>query len=183
MRPISPSNPVVGKGKVVGVVNLDMPILTYDFQDVVAFGAEHSTIGSAVARAIASEGLKLSPDPEPEQVGFVRTDHYPFVKAGVPGGLARYRAGRSRRQSGRATSSTSTITRPSDDMKLPFNWGAAAKFAQINYLVARELADAAEPPRWYDGDFFGDTFAKDAPKAKRADPLVLLKGNTISVAT
>ena len=52
-------------------------------------------------------------------------------------------------------------------MKQPFNWGAAAKFARINYLVARELADAPEPPRWYASDFFGDNFAKDAPKASR----------------
>ena len=75
---------MVGGGKVVGLVNLDMPILTYDFKDVVAFGAEHSTIGEAVARAIASEGVSLVADPEPEQVSFVRTDHYMFVKQGVP---------------------------------------------------------------------------------------------------
>ena len=37
----------------VSVVNLDMPILTYDFQDVIAFGAEHSTLGPIVARAAA----------------------------------------------------------------------------------------------------------------------------------
>ena len=36
--------PVTGNGRVVGVVNLDMPILTYDFTDVIAFGAEHSTL-------------------------------------------------------------------------------------------------------------------------------------------
>ncbi len=61
-----------------------MPIVTYDFQDVVAYGADHSTIGKAVAEAIGRQGIKLSPDPAPEQVSFVRTDHYPFVKAGVP---------------------------------------------------------------------------------------------------
>ena len=82
-------HPVVGDGKVVGVVNLDMPIVTYDFEDVVAYGAEHSTISETVARAIASEGLKLSPDPAPEQVSFVRTDHYPFVKEGVPAEIGR----------------------------------------------------------------------------------------------
>ena len=39
-------HPVVGHGRIVSVVNLDMPILTYDFQDVIAFGAEHSTHGA-----------------------------------------------------------------------------------------------------------------------------------------
>jgi hypothetical protein len=57
--------------------------------------------------------------------------------------------------------------RVSDDMQLPFNWPAAAKFAKLNYLIARELADGSEPPLWYEGDYFGDQFAKRQPKAKR----------------
>ena len=51
-------HPVVGNGRVVSVVNLDMPILTYDFQDVTAFGAEHSTMGPIVARAAARMGVR-----------------------------------------------------------------------------------------------------------------------------
>jgi hypothetical protein len=159
-------HPVVGSGKVVGVVNLDMPIVTYDFQDLVAYGAEHSTIGKAVAQAIASQDLKLSPDPEPGQVAFVRTDHYPFVKAGVPAvSLDLGPAG----PGAKATADflANHYHRVSDDMKLPFNWGAAAKFALVNYLIARELADDAEPPRWYKGDYFGDRFAKGVRKAAR----------------
>ena len=53
-------HPVVGNGRVISVVNLDMPILTYDFQDVTAFGAEHSTMGPIVARAAARMGVALS---------------------------------------------------------------------------------------------------------------------------
>jgi hypothetical protein len=159
-------HPVVGAGKVVGVVNLDMPIATYDFQDVVAYGAEHSTIAQAVAKAIRSEGVKLSPDPAPEQVIFVRSDHYPFVKEGVPAiSLDLGPAGPG------AKATEEFITKHyhdvSDDMRLPFNWGAAAKFARINYLIAKQLADSAEPPLWYRGDYFGDAFAKGAQKAAR----------------
>lgn len=159
-------HPVVGKGKVVGVVNMDMPIVTYDFQDVVAFGAEHSTIAQTVARAIAAEGIKLSPDPAPEQVAFVRTDHYPFVKAGVPAvSLDLGPAG----PGAKATEEflANHYHRVSDDMKLPFDWAAAARFAKINYLIATQLANDAEPPRWYEGDYFGDHFAKGERKAPR----------------
>jgi hypothetical protein len=53
---------------------------------------------------------------------------------------------------------------PSDDLSAPFNWNAAAKFAKVNYLIARELADAPERPRWYKGDYFGDKFAPTEPK-------------------
>ena len=56
-------HPGVAAGKIVGEVNLDMPIVTYDFQDIVAYGADHSTIGKAVADAIGRQSIKLSPDP------------------------------------------------------------------------------------------------------------------------
>ena len=160
------THPVVGDGKVVGLVNLDMPIVTYDFQDVVAYGADHSTISKTVARAIASEGIKLSPDPAPEQTSFVRTDHYPFVKQGVPAvSLDLGPAG----SGAKATEDfiANHYHRVSDDMKLSFDWAAAAKFAKINYLIARQLADAADPPLWYKDDYFGEQFAKGAPKAPR----------------
>jgi Zn-dependent M28 family amino/carboxypeptidase len=143
-----------------------MPIVTYDFQDVVAYGAEHSTISEAVSRAIAEDRIKLTPDPAPEQVSFVRTDHYPFVTAGVPAvSLDLGPAG----PGAKATEDfiAKHYHRVSDDMKLPFNWNAAAKFARINYLIARELADSADPPRWYKGDYFGEQFAKGAAKAVR----------------
>jgi hypothetical protein len=159
-------HPVVGGGKVVGLVNLDMPIVTYDFEDVVAYGADHSTISQAVARVAQAEGIKLSADPAPEQVSFVRTDHYPFVKEGVPAVSLDLGPG------GPGAKATEDFIanhyhRVSDDMKLPFNWASAAKFARINYLIARELADGAEAPRWYKGDYFGEQFAKSAPKANR----------------
>jgi hypothetical protein len=159
-------HPTIKGGKIVGAVNLDMPIVTYDFQDVVAYGADHSTIAKAVAKAIAGENIKLSPDPAPEQVSFVRSDHYPFVKAGVPAvSLDLGPAG----PGAKATEDfiANHYHRVSDDMKLPFNWAAAAKFAKLNYLIARELADGAEPPMWYEGDYFGNQFAKGQPKAKR----------------
>lgn len=157
-------HPVAAPGKVVAAVNLDMPIVTYDFQDMVAYGAEHSTVGKAVADAIASQGIKLVPDPAPEQVSFVRSDHYSFVKAGVPAVSLDLGPG------GPGAKATEDFLanhyhRVSDDMKQQFNWGAAAKFALVNYLIARKLADDTDPPRWYKGDYFGDRFAKQEPKA------------------
>ena len=159
-------HPVVAGGKVVGLVNLDMPIVTYDFQDVVAYGADHSTIRETVARVAQAEGIKLSPDPAPEQVSFVRTDHYPFVLQGVP--AVSFDLG----PAGPGAKATEDFLanhyhRVSDDMKLAFDWNAAARFARINYLVARDLADGATEPRWYKGDYFGEQFAKGAVKAAR----------------
>jgi hypothetical protein len=150
-------NPTVPKRSLVANVNLDMPILSYDFTDVVAFGAERSTIGPLVQRAAARMGVKLSPDPLPEQGLFTRSDHYRFVEAGVPsvflmtghanGGAAAWDAFLKER-----------YHKPSDDMDQPINWTAAVRFARVNYEIARELANAPQRPRWNRGDFFGDLF-------------------------
>jgi Zn-dependent M28 family amino/carboxypeptidase len=159
-------NPLVGGGRMVANVNLDMPILLYDFQDVVAFGAEHSTMGPIVAAAAAKMNVSLSPDPVPSQNLFVRSDHYSFVKAGIPavflvpgfknGGDKAFREFERRH-----------YHQVSDDISLPFDWNAGAKFARLNYLIAREIADADQAPRWYQGNSYGDRYAKKAPRAPK----------------
>jgi Zn-dependent M28 family amino/carboxypeptidase len=159
-------NPVTKGGKVVGVVNLDMPVLLYDFQDVIAFGAEHSTMGPIVEQAAAKIGIKLTPDPLPQEGLFTRSDHYRFVQEGIPAVFL---------MTGFANGGQEKFTgflatdyhKPTDDMKLPFDWKAGAKFAQINYLIASQIANAPEAPRWYGDSFFGKTLAPKAQKAAR----------------
>jgi Zn-dependent M28 family amino/carboxypeptidase len=158
-------NPLPGID-VVGVVNLDMPVLLYDFTDVIAFGAEHSTMGAAVARAGKGMGVALSEDPLPQEGLFTRSDHYRFVQEGVPSvflmtGFAN--GGREKFTDFLATH----YHKVSDQLSLPIDWRAGAKFARINYEIAREIADSPEVPRWYSDSFFGKVLAPDREKAKR----------------
>ncbi len=150
--------------EVVANVNLDMPILTYDFTDVVAFGAEHSSMGPLVDAAARTEGLTLSPDPMPEQGVFTRSDHYSFVKAGVPSVMLAtgYANGG---QAAWGTFFANGYHKPADDLSGDFNWDAAARFARVNAAIARAIADADQRPLWYQGNSFGDRFAPDAPRA------------------
>ncbi|HEX8469254.1 MAG TPA: M28 family metallopeptidase [Allosphingosinicella sp.] len=158
-------HPIAG-GKVAAVVNLDMPVLLYDFTDVIAFGAEHSTMGEAVARAGRGMGVALSEDPLPQEGLFTRSDHYRFVQEGVPSvflmtGFAN--GGREKFTDFLATH----YHKVSDDLALPIDWKAGAKFARINYEIAREIADAPLAPRWYADSFFGKALAPDREKAAR----------------
>jgi Zn-dependent M28 family amino/carboxypeptidase len=159
-------NPVVAGGKVVGVVNLDMPVLLYDFQDLIAFGSNHSTLGPIVARAVAQANVALAPDPMPEQGLFTRSDHYRFVQAGVPSVFLMTGFGNGGEQVWKDFFAKH-YHKPSDQPDLPFNWNAAAKFARINYLIAREIADAPEAPRWYSDSFFGKAVGGKQPRATR----------------
>lgn len=156
-------NPVA-KSDLVAVVNFDMPVLTYMFSDVVAFGAENSTMGPVVAAAARKAGIKLSPDPMPEEGLFTRSDHYRFVQQGVPAVFMMTGFEGPGEKAFRDFLKTN-YHQPSDDLKLPFNWDAAALFAKVNYFTVQSLANADERPRWYASSFFGKEFAPSAPKA------------------
>jgi hypothetical protein len=157
-------HPVAGK-RAVAVVALDAPILLYEFTDVIAFGAEHSTLGPVIARAVAGANVASSPDPLPEQGIFTRSDHYSFVKEGVPGVFLVTGFANGGEKVFREYLATH-YHRPSDDMKLPIDWGAAVKFARINHLIVRDIANG-ERPLWYEDSLFGKTYAPKEPKAKR----------------
>ena len=152
--------PTLGDKKIIANVNLDMPLMLHSFTDMVAFGAERSSLGPIVEAAAAEAGVELSPDPLPEQGVFTRSDHYRFVEQGVPAVFL---------WPGFANGGEKVIGeflaqhyhKPSDDMTLPVRWDEAARFADINFKIAREIANRAERPTWNEGDFFGGLFAGD----------------------
>lgn len=151
--------PTVEKDAIVANVNLDMPIMFHDFTDVVAFGAERSTIGPIAKAALDEIGVKLSPDPLPEFGLFTRTDHYRFVQQGVPAVtlMLGFENGGEKEIRGFLAEH---YHKPSDDLSLPINYESAARFAHINYLIAKGLATTKERPRWNEGDFFGDLYSE-----------------------
>ena len=53
-------------------------------RDVAPLGIELSTLGATVAQIAGQGGLRVSPDPYPEEGYFLRADNYPFARAGVP---------------------------------------------------------------------------------------------------
>ena len=157
-------NPTVPVGSMVANVNLDMPILTYEFADVIAFGADHSDMKSSVAKAAEKIGLELSPDPMPEQALFTRSDHYSFVKQGIPSVflVPGFKSADPDIDGSKQFSNflKTNYHKPGDDFSQAFNWKAATKFAEVNYHIGLTLANQAQRSSWNEGDFFGDTFSK-----------------------
>lgn len=151
-------NPTVAKDRLIADVNLDMPIITYKFQDVIAFGAERSTLGPIVKKAAASMGVGFGPDPMPEEGLFTRSDHYRFVQQGIPSVfLWPGQAGPGKVAVDEFMSKR--YHKPQDEPWHPsLDWEQGVRFVDINYAIAREIADGAERPRWNKGDFFGLLF-------------------------
>ena len=156
--------PTVPIQSIVANINLDMPFLGFRFADVIAFGAEHSTLQDVVARAASLEDIRLLPDPMPEEAVFVRSDHYRFVQQGIPAVML-------------ATGFTSVnpdedggalfmqflkerYHQPEDNLLQPIDYGAARIFAEINANIGRAIATQETKPKWNAGDFFGETFSQ-----------------------
>jgi len=159
-------NPTVTKSSLVAAVNMDMPLLTYPFSDIVALGTENSTLGQIVTQVAASQGLPNSPDPLPEEGFFTRSDQYSFVQRGIPAiDISTGPAG-----VGAETLRVfleDTYHKPGDDLDQGIDWNAAGRFATLGSAVVRAVADADQRPLWYEGDRYGDQFAPDAEKAPR----------------
>ena len=142
---------------IVADVNLDMPILTYRFEDMVAFGGDRSTLGPIIARAVAGLGVGLSPDPMPEEAIFVRSDHYRFVQKGVPS-VFLWPGQKGAGKDAVAAFMKNCYHRPCDDLTQPLLWDQGVRFVDANYRIAREIADAPQRPVWNRGDYFGLLF-------------------------
>lgn len=155
-------HPPVPREALVANLNLDMPVLLAPTTDVVAIGGSHSTLQAVVEAAAGDIGVTLSPDPAPEQSTFMRSDQYPFIRAGIPavylaGGVDG--AGWGDDPGGAArVFLRERYHRPGDDVTQPIYYPDAARLARLNARIALRIAADPQRPRWNAGDFFGERF-------------------------
>ena len=157
-------HPTVPATQMIANINMDGISLFYDFKDIVALGAEHSTLNREVEDVAHHMGLEVSPDPMPEENFFIRSDQYSFVKQGIPAlaiseGFKSVDPTLDGRKIQIAWMTTYYHT-PQDDMNQPLNFDAARKCTQLILAVGYEVAEAADRPTWNPGDIFGQRFAR-----------------------
>ncbi|MBZ9612076.1 M28 family metallopeptidase [Rheinheimera maricola] len=164
------NNPTRPIDKLVANVNLDMPVLLYPFADMIAFGANHSSLGKVVEQAAAKEGIALSADPMPEQAIFTRSDHYTLVKKGVPAVflMTGFKSKDPNQDGGKVWSSffAKHYHKPSDDIPSlikdygAIRYDAGAIFADINFNIALDVANTQQRPYWLKDSFFNGVFGQ-----------------------
>ena len=150
-------HPTVPLQTIVADINLDMPVLLYTFEDMIAFGADRSSLGPIVTRAVNAIGIGLSPDPMPEQGFFTRSDHFNFVKKGIPS-LFLWPGVKGAGAKPFEDFLSRCYHRPCDDLSQPILWDQGVRFVATNYAIARAVADAPQRPTWNKGDYFGTTY-------------------------
>ncbi len=152
--------PPKGKERMVANISMDMPFFFHPVLDIVPYGAAHSSLGEQTREVADFLGLGISPDPFPEQVVFIRSDHFSFVKRGIPALFIK---------SGFKSTPDDTVDHsvmdvkwrtthyhtPQDDMNQPFDFNGAATHVKVNYLIGKLVANNPSAPQWNKGDFFG----------------------------
>ncbi|GLU52921.1 aminopeptidase [Dyadobacter frigoris] len=151
--------PTVPKSQIVADINTDMPTLIAPLLSVAPLGAEHSGLDKSVDFACAQLGIEKQKDPMPEEARFVRSDQYSFVLEGIPALHIKY---------GTKTMDPSfdlvkftkqwrdaNYHKPSDEITNSFDFNAAKKYVQLNFLISYSIAQTTNRPKWNAGDFFG----------------------------
>jgi hypothetical protein len=157
--------PTVPKTAIVADVNTDEDPMFWPLADIVAFGAEHSSVEGAIHRACERMHLSQSSDPAPEQVVFIRSDQYSFVKQGIPAVMPTpgVKSSNPNLNPGAIFENweQTRYHQPQDDMQQPeLDFESAAQFARFVFLTGYFISQDTERPTWNKGDFFGDHYGK-----------------------
>ncbi len=98
----------------------------------------------------------------PEQVNFIRSDHYSFIRQGVPSiSLEEGLQAKDPNVDGRKFVEDWIEQRyhsPIDDMNQPLNFDATIQFMQIAFLLGYDIAQQPQRPTWKADDFFGKLY-------------------------
>lgn len=157
------NRPTVPIGGIVAALNIDLAHMFHALHDFIAFGQIHSTLGEVVQSVARDLKLAIRYDPFPERVAFIRSDHYSFIRRGVPA-VSLFPGFRTGLANGNGMKLFTNWMKnvyhtPRDDLSQHFDFDAGIQLARLNFLVGYRVAEATVRPAWNDGDFFGDLFA------------------------
>jgi Zn-dependent M28 family amino/carboxypeptidase len=132
---------------------------------LVGYGAEHSTLGAMLDEVAAASGLRIIPDPRPEEKSFYRSDHYFFVKKGVPGIMIL----------GAPDGPVETWTdlmkkwektdyhQPTDIVRPDWDWSGPRTIASVMLLMGLRAANSESMPAWLPSSIFNRERGTDKP--------------------
>lgn len=133
------AQPTVPLEGIIANVNLDM-VGRNAPDTVIAVGEEFTSLGDMTRSIAASHpqlGLTVAPDPNPSEQAFFRSDHLVFVRQDIPAIFL-------------TTWLHDDYHQPSDEAER-IDADKASRVAQLTYLLAWHLAEAADAPTWNEG--------------------------------
>jgi hypothetical protein len=130
---------------------------------LVGYGAEHSSLGALLNDVAAASGLKVIPDPMPEEKSFYRSDHYFFVKKGIPGimilGAPDGASWMDRLRKWEKTD----YHQPTDIVRPDWDWTGPRTVAAVMLVMGLRAANEEEMPAWLPSSVFNRERGTDKP--------------------
>jgi Zn-dependent M28 family amino/carboxypeptidase len=132
---------------------------------VVGYGAEHSSLGQLLNEIASSFGIKVIPDPMPDEKSFYRSDHYAFVKKGVPSlMLLGAPEGETSRWIERMKKWEKTdYHQPTDVIRADWDWTGPRTIAQVGVVMGSRIANGEQMPAWLQNSVFNRERGTNAP--------------------
>ena len=132
---------------------------------LVGYGAEHSSLGALLNAVAAASGLKVISDPMPEEKAFYRSDHYFFVKKGIPGimilgapdGAKEAWVERLRKWE------KTDYHQPTDIVRPDWDWTGPRTVAAVMLVMGLRAANEEEMPAWLPSSVFNRERGTDKP--------------------
>jgi len=147
--------------RIVANLNVDDGVELFGVKrDAAPLGIEFSTLGQTVAEIAGRMGLRVAPDPYPEEGFFLRADNYPFAVAGVPALYMALGTDVAGRPAGWTDARVREYLerhyhRPSDEYDtVVVDLNGARQLAEFVRDVTIAVAGAAERPQWLAGAEF-----------------------------
>lgn len=137
---------------------------------VVGFGAEHSNLGPLLTDISAANGITVIPDPLPDEKVFYRSDHYSFVKKGIPSlMLLGAPAGEVSAWTARIKQFEKTdYHQVGDVIKPDWNWDGARMVAVVMAQMGWRAGNADAMPAWNSSSIFNrERGTKEAPPPRQ----------------
>jgi Zn-dependent M28 family amino/carboxypeptidase len=154
------TNPLYPLNKTLADINMDEANQWGRTRDLTIVGLGNSTLDD-VAQDVATlqGGRKLQPDPEPENGGFYRSDHFEFAKQGVPAlnpeaGIDFPGKPADWGKQKRDDYTEHNYHKPSDEIKPDWDLSGAVEDAQLYMLVGYRVAQGDKYPEWKEGTEF-----------------------------
>jgi Zn-dependent M28 family amino/carboxypeptidase len=143
------------KGRAVANVNIDMFLPLFPLKKITAIGMEESELREDIEAAGRALGIAVETDPEPQRNRFIRSDHYSFIRRGVPALAFKlgYEKGSPEEQVVRKWTA-GRYHAPSDDLAQPVDLEAAVRFDRLMEKLVESIANRDSAPRWNAGSFF-----------------------------
>jgi Zn-dependent M28 family amino/carboxypeptidase len=117
---------------------------------VVGWGGEYSNLGPALAEVILATGNIPTADPFPEEGVFYRSDHYNFVRYGIPALMLLGAPDRPDwvARAKRWIGPGGDYHQPGDSVRTDWDWSGPPTLATVGLVLGLRIADADQMPAW-----------------------------------